>query len=167
MQGLPCLLANRVGTPYGRKVCTPLKIAMTAWERDFITNHRVARLATVNTSGQPSVVPIVYAFDGERLYTPLDAKPKRVDPRQLQRVRNIQANPQVAVIIDDYDEDWRQLAWVQVRGLAQIVEIGPDHAIAVEYLHYKYPQYALMPLDNRPIIVITPSRVISWRATGE
>jgi PPOX class probable F420-dependent enzyme len=164
---LPCLLANRVGTPYGRKVCAPLKIAMTAWERDFITNHRVARLATVNAAGQPSVVPIVYAFDGERLYTPLDAKPKRVDPRQLRRVRNIQANPQVAVIIDDYDEDWRQLAWVQVHGVARIVEAGSDHVAGVEYLHHKYPQYGLMPLDDRPIIVITPSRVISWRATGE
>jgi PPOX class probable F420-dependent enzyme len=140
---------------------------MTAWERDFITNHRVAHLATVNPTGQPSIVPIVYAFDRDRLYTPLDAKPKRVEPRQLQRVRNIQANPRVAVIIDDYSEDWQQLAWVQIRGLAQIVETGPDHAVGVERLRQKYPPYKTMSLDNRPIIVITPSRILSWQAMGE
>jgi hypothetical protein len=31
------------------------------------------------------------------------------------------ANPHVAVIIDHYAEDWIQLAWVQVRGKAEIV----------------------------------------------
>jgi PPOX class probable F420-dependent enzyme len=140
---------------------------MTGWEKEFIINHQVARLATVNAVGQPSVVPIVYAFDGERLYTPLDAKPKRVEPRQLRRVRNIQVNPHVAVIIDDYNEDWRQLAWVQLQGLAELVEAGPNHIAGVEYLHQKYPQYAFMPLNDQPLIVITPSRVLSWRATGK
>ncbi len=139
---------------------------MEAWERDFIASHRVARLATGNATGQPSVVPIVYAFDGDRLYTPLDAKPKGVGPYQLQRVRNIQANPQVAIIIDDYSEDWRQLAWVQVHGLAEIVEAGPEHVVGVEHLHHKYPQYEVMPLHDRPIIVVTLTRVTSWRATG-
>jgi PPOX class probable F420-dependent enzyme len=134
------------------------------WERDFITNHRVAHLATVNPAGQPSVVPIVYAFDGQRLYTPLDAKPKRVGPHQLRRVRNIQANPQVAIIIDDYSEEWRQLAWVQVRGLAIMVEASGEHAAGMALLQHKYPQYQMMPLNERPIIVITPSQVTSWRA---
>jgi predicted pyridoxine 5'-phosphate oxidase superfamily flavin-nucleotide-binding protein len=63
---------------------------MTAWERDFIVHGRVARMATVDAHGRPSVVPIVYAFD-DRLYTPLDAKPKRVAAMQLRRVRNIRA----------------------------------------------------------------------------
>lgn len=134
------------------------------WERDFIKNHRIAHLATVNDSGQPSVVPIVYAFDGERLYTPLDAKPKRVGPQQLRRVQNIQSNPQVAVIFDDYSEDWRQLAWVQVRGLALIVKVGGVHMAGIDLLQLKYPQYQMMPLADRPIIVITLNQISSWRA---
>jgi len=101
---------------------------MAGWERDFIASHRVARLATVDKQGNPHVIPIVYAFDGERLYTPLDAKPKRVPVDRLQRVQNIRANPQVAIIIDDYGEDWRQLAWVQIRGTAHIVEGGEQHS---------------------------------------
>jgi len=136
---------------------------MTEWERDFIIQRRVARLATVDAEGQPHVVPIVYAFDGERLYTPLDAKPKQVELSRLRRVRNIQLNPRVAVIIDDYGEDWRELAWVQVRGRAEIVTDGAVYATGVGLLHGKYPQYEAMPLDGRPLIVITPRRVISWR----
>jgi PPOX class probable F420-dependent enzyme len=137
---------------------------MTDWEHTFIANHWVARLATVDSQGRPHVVPIVYAFDGRRLYTPIDEKPKRVGVYRLQRVRNIQTNPHVAVIIDDYGEDWGRLAWVQIRGTATIVEAGPEHAAGVWLLHDKYPQYQAMPLEGRPIIVITPDRITSWRA---
>lgn len=138
---------------------------MNEWERTFIIEHQVARLATADANGQPYVIPIVYAFDGQYLYTPIDAKPKRVGAYQLRRARNIQANPHVAVIIDDYHEDWRRLAWVQVRGTATIKESGPDHARGVTLLHDKYSQYESMPLTERPIIVITPVGIASWQAT--
>ncbi|MBI4265669.1 MAG: TIGR03668 family PPOX class F420-dependent oxidoreductase [Acidobacteria bacterium] len=123
---------------------------------------RVARLATADATGQPHVVPVVFAADVQRLYTPIDAKPKRVDPRQLRRVRNLLANPQVAVVVDEYDEDWSRLAWVLVTGRADIVERGEAHAIGVRLLEEKYPQYGAMPLDQRPVIVVTPARVTSW-----
>lgn len=139
---------------------------MTDWEYMFISEQRVARLATVDASGQPSVVPIVYAFDGATLFTPLDAKPKRVTTSQLQRVRNIQVNPRVAVIIDSYSEDWRQLAWVHVRGQARIIASGDDYAAGIALLGAKYPQYERMPLASRPLIVIEPTSIRSWRASG-
>ena len=137
---------------------------MTGWELAFITRHRVARLATVDAHGQPHVVPIVYAFDSNALYTPLDAKPKRVDIHQLQRVKNIQANPQVAVVIDDYMEDWTQLAWVQIRGTARLVEDGAPHSTGVALLTTKYPQYQTMLLGDTPLIVFVAEHVTSWRA---
>jgi len=137
---------------------------MTGWEQAFITRHRVARLATVDARGQPHVVPIVYAFDRNALYTPLDAKPKRVRVRQLQRVKNIQANPQVAVVIDDYKEDWTQLAWVQIRGTARLVEDGAAHSTGIALLTTKYPQYQTMLLGDTPLIVIVAEHVTSWRA---
>ena len=81
------------------------------WKQDFILNHRVARLATVGAGVRPHIVPIVYACDGERFYTPIDEKLKRVGAFSLQRVRDVQANPHVALVIDHYAEDWAQLAW--------------------------------------------------------
>jgi PPOX class probable F420-dependent enzyme len=138
---------------------------MTDWEYTFISEQRVARLATVDADGQPSVIPIVYAFDGAVLFTPLDAKPKRVAVTQLQRVRNIQANPRVAVIIDSYSEDWGQLAWVHARGQARIITGGDEYAAGIALLGAKYPQYERMPLAGRPLIVIEPTSIRSWRAS--
>lgn len=142
-------------------------ISMEYWEKIFISDHRVARLATVDSSGQPHVVPIVYAFDGDKLYTPIDEKPKRVQAIKLRRVRNILSNPKVSVIVDDYSEDWRKLAWVQLRGNAQFFEEGSEQVTGVALLHEKYPQYADMSLRNQPIIVIQLSHISSWRYQSE
>jgi PPOX class probable F420-dependent enzyme len=125
---------------------------------------RVARLATADAVGQPHAIPIVFATDGQRLYTPLDDKPKRLAPRQLKRVRNVLENPRVAIVLDHYDEDWSRLAWLIVTGRGAIVEGGDVHATGVRLLHEKYAQYRAMPLDDRPLIVVTPERVTSWGA---
>ena len=139
---------------------------MEKWTRVFLEKQRVARLATVDRQNRPHIVPIVYAFDGERLYTPIDNKPKRVNAHQLRRVRNIQANPQVMVLVDRYSANWRRLVWVQLRGAAKLVESGPDTMAGISFLEAKYPQYAELPLTGRPIIVVRVENVVSWRAAG-
>jgi PPOX class probable F420-dependent enzyme len=138
---------------------------MTSWERDFITHGRVARMATVDQDGRPSVVPIVYAFD-RRLYTLIDAKPKRVEALRLRRVQNIQANPHVAIVVDHYSENWSDLAWVLIRGTAVVVADGSTHTTGIDLLRQKYPQYATLPLEGYPLIVVTPTTIRSWRATA-
>jgi PPOX class probable F420-dependent enzyme len=136
----------------------------SGFERELLERARVARLATAGAEGEPHVVPIVFAVDDGRFYTPLDDKPKQADRRRLKRVRNLLENPRVAVVVDEYDEDWTRLAWVLVRGTAAFVERGLEHDRGVRLLEAKYPQYGEMPLRERPIIVITPARVTSWRA---
>ena len=137
------------------------------WKHTFIQRHRVARLATVGADGQPHVVPIVYAYDGERLYTPIDEKPKKVGATRLRRVRDIQDNPAVAAVIDDYREEWEQLAWVQVRGTARILTEGKQYATGLGLLMAKYSQYQDMPLSGRPLIAMAIEEVVGWRARGE
>ena len=132
---------------------------------EFIREHRVARLATVGSDRQPVVIPICYAFDGEQIYSPIDEKPKSVDAGALKRVRNIQTNPQVALVIDDYSEDWSNLIYVLITGTADVMqpsESGREHARAVDLLRVKYPQYRSMKIDQRPIIRITPTRIKRW-----
>jgi PPOX class probable F420-dependent enzyme len=139
----------------------PLEIDQRVQE--YIRIHRVARLATVGSDQQPAAVPICYAFDGECFYTPIDEKPKKVDANALKRVRNIRANSRVAMVIDDYVEDWSKLGYVLVSGAAEIVEPGNDeHARATELLREKYQQYRSMAIDCRPIIRIKPVRVKIW-----
>jgi coenzyme F420-0:L-glutamate ligase/coenzyme F420-1:gamma-L-glutamate ligase len=130
----------------------------------FVRDQRVARLATADPDGRPHVVAVCFAFDGARFYTPLDEKPKRVARTQLKRVRNIESRPDVSLVIDRYDDDWSQLAYVQVSGVAAL--LGPEgagHGRAVELLRERYPQYRTMALEQSRIIAITPTSVTSWR----
>ena len=131
----------------------------------FIREQRIARLATVADDNTPLVVPICYVFDGQRVYSPIDEKPKNVPPDQLKRVRNIRVNPSVAMVIDEYSENWDELRYVLLSGLADI--ILPDdepakHRLAVEQLRDKYVQYRAMEIDKRPIIRILITRSKQW-----
>jgi PPOX class probable F420-dependent enzyme len=134
---------------------------------EFIHAHRVARMATVDASGRPAVIPICYVFDGRSFYSAIDQKPKRVEPKQLQRIRNIRVNPNVALVIDDYSENWSELAYVLVQGTAKIIEPGEsssEQATAIAALRSKYEQYRSMAIDRNPLIKIVPSRVRLWSA---
>lgn len=139
-------------------------LSTDSWEESFIKRQPVARLATVDPQGRPHVVPVVFAFDRHRLFTPIDRKPKHAGPRQLQRVRNIQANPEVSILFDEYHDDWRRLAWVQLRGLARFVEAGDERDLGIKLLAEKYPQYKNQSLTDRPVIVVSADGMISWRA---
>jgi len=133
--------------------------------QEFIRRHRVAHLATSDAAGQPAVIPICYVFDGASLYVALDEKPKSVADHELKRVRNIRENPRVAVVIDDYSEDWSELAYVLISGTGAILsptENASEHAHAIALLREKYRQYHSMAIDVRSIIKITPTRLKRW-----
>ncbi len=134
--------------------------------RRFLDEQRSARLATVDSRGRPHVVPIVYVYDGRALYTPIDRKPKTVDPASLRRVRNIRSNPHVQVVVDHYDDDWGSLGYVQLRGTAQILEGGPEVHTAISLLEAKYPQYRQLSLEGRPLIRVIVEQVLAWGKIG-
>jgi PPOX class probable F420-dependent enzyme len=116
----------------------------------------VARLATVSAAGEPHVVPIVFAVDGDTIYSAVDGKPKR--SRQLRRLANIAANPRVSVLVDFYSADWSQLWWVRADGTCSVHD---SSAPAVSALRAKYPQYRDVSLDG-PFLHIAVTRWSSW-----
>lgn len=128
----------------------------------LVRSARVAHLATADSAGNPLVIPICFVFDGKCIYSPIDEKPKRIVPRKLKRLRNIEANPQVSLVIDRWDEDWRKLAYVLISGRAKILLTGQNHRRAVSLLRRKYRQYRSMAIDERPMIVIRPRDVKLW-----
>jgi PPOX class probable F420-dependent enzyme len=139
------------------------RATLTEPEAAFVRTQRVARLATAGADGNPHVIPVCYAFDGTHFYTPLDEKPKRVDGRKLRRVRNIEARPEVALVIDQYDDDWSRLGYLLVEGRAEL--LAPEdatHAHALVLLRVRYSQYRTMALEKNAVIVITPDHVTSW-----
>jgi PPOX class probable F420-dependent enzyme len=135
---------------------------LTPEQITFLERQRVARLATVDARGRPHVLPVCYAFTGGALYTPVDEKPKRSG--ELQRVKNILTEPHVCLVVDHYEEEWSRLAWLQVRGIASLVADDAERQRALVALRARYPQYVAMDLEVRPLIRITPERVVGWSA---
>jgi PPOX class probable F420-dependent enzyme len=133
---------------------------------EFVTAARVARMATADTGAAPHAIPICYWFDGTNFYFAIDEKPKRATGTGLKRMRNIAGNPRVALIIDHYEEDWAQLAYVLVHGQARVVEDSEEYMLALRHLRDKYRQYRAMALspERNPIVRIEPERVHVWGA---
>jgi len=130
-------------------------------QRRFLEASRVAHLATADAAGVPHLVPVCYAVAGTTLYITVDEKPKRQDI-PLKRLRNIQQNPAVAVTVDRWAEDWSRLAWVMMRGRADILRNGPEHDTAQALLRERYPQYRSMAIESLPVIAVRIQRVLSW-----
>jgi PPOX class probable F420-dependent enzyme len=131
----------------------------------ILMQARVARLATLDDKHRPHIVPVCFVYDGKLFYTAIDRKPKRVPRERLARLQNIRAVPRIALLIDEYDEDWTQLWYVLVRGKAKLIpkSAQEEHARAIRRLRAKYPQYGQgMLADDAPIIRITPGLVTFW-----
>jgi PPOX class probable F420-dependent enzyme len=136
-------------------------IGLTDQVRAFCEHGRVARLATADAKGVPNLVPVCFAIIASSLYITIDEKPKRTDV-PLKRLRNIAENPEIAVTVDRWDEDWRRLAWVMLRGRAEILTDGAEHDQAQARLRERYPQYRAMDLAPLPVIAMRIARVTAW-----
>jgi PPOX class probable F420-dependent enzyme len=121
---------------------------------------RVARMCTVGPDARPHAVPIVFAVEDDTLYSLVDAKPKR--SLQLKRLANIAANPRVALLVDQYEEDWRSLWWVRADGVADVVEEGPERERAIELVTGKYEQYRDWTTPFGAAVVVRVERWSSW-----
>ena len=131
--------------------------------RARLETARVARLATLDAERRPHAVPICFVCDRSVFYSAIDHKPKRVPTSQLARLKNIKETPQVALLVDQYDEDWTRLWYVLVRGEAELVSATAERMRAIQSLRAKYPQYDVdMLADNAPVLRITPVRITAW-----
>lgn len=126
-----------------------------------LTSARVARLATTDPDGRPHLVPIVFVVEGDTLYSAVDRKLKR--STRLRRIENARARPEVTILVDHYDDDWRHLWWLRLRGRARVLDDGQERAHALALLREKYPQYRSEPPDG-PVLAVDVSDVRSWSA---
>ena len=127
--------------------------------RERFASARVARLASADATGRPHLVPVVFAVQGDRVYSAVDAKPKRTTA--LRRLENVRQNPAVALLADHYEEDWSALWWVRAEGSARILEPGdPEARAAVQLLRERYPQQRAAG----PVLAVDVERWSGWSA---
>jgi len=130
--------------------------------RERVEGARVGRLATNDPDGRPHLVPIVFALDGETLYSAVDEKPKR--SRTLRRIENARARPDVTVLVDHYEDDWRRLWWVRLRGRARVLDDGDEAERALRLLTERYDQYREQP-PRPPVLAVDIVEWRGWEAT--
>jgi PPOX class probable F420-dependent enzyme len=127
--------------------------------RQRFTAAPVARLATVDAENTPHLVPVVFAADGDVIYTAVDGKPKST--QRLRRLANIAHQPLVTLLVDHYDDDWSLLWWVRADGIATIHHDGVHADTGRQLLRAKYPQYQSVSLDG-PVIAVQVNKWQDW-----
>ena len=135
-----------------------------------INKARVARLATVDLESMPHVIPVVFVHDNDHncYFIPIDEKTKRVTPENLKRVKNIQENPNVALLIDEYNEDWTKLYFIMIRGKGSILggkKLEHNEMSLIKKAHSllndKYNQYQKTSI-GKYVIMMIPQKVTVW-----
>jgi PPOX class probable F420-dependent enzyme len=133
--------------------------------RERFASARLAHLATCDARNQPHVVPIVFAVEGDTIYSAVDHKPKR--STHLRRLANIAENPAVALLVDFYDDaDWGRLWWVRADGTGRLVAPGSDeHERALSGLKNRYVAYEEQP-PTGPVVAVDVGRWSGWSAAA-
>jgi len=129
--------------------------------RDRFTAARRAQLATADADGRPHIVPVTYVVDSaDRVYIAIDSKPKRQG--KLKRISNIEANPSVALLADEYDDDWSKLWWVRADGSARMLTDEEGWSGLLMLFQERYPQY-VADVPQGPVIEVTVERWSGWQ----
>ena len=141
-----------------------ITVELEDWQWEMLDACRVAHLATIAKDGRPHLVPVVYAVVDEGIAIAIDEKPKATT--RLARLRNIERDPRATLLFDRYDEDWSQLAWLRIDGDAEVLDRGDEYPDALIALRERYPQYDEMALEDLPLIIVVPVRVVGWQAVA-
>jgi PPOX class probable F420-dependent enzyme len=131
--------------------------ALTDAERDFVTAHRLGRVATVAADGRPHVVPVMYAFaDGAFWFSS--------DPGD-RKARNLRAHPQAALVVD---EPPPVKAGVTVSGPATVIEDGEAFELAQDHLAAAGAGGKRRRAPGEQVYVrLQPDDVASWKVEPE
>ena len=129
----------------------------------------VARLSLVTPCGKPDAMPIVFARVKNKIFSPIDEKPKKSS--KLSRLSSIRSNPDALVLLDHYSENWSNLWWIRLNCVARVV--NDDNILwekAVNRLLEKYTQYQTVGLfkgDQPTMLEFEWKTVRSWAYLGE
>src|SRR4051794_17202340 len=130
------------------------------WAGELLERARVARLACLDDGGRPRVLPVTFALADGGVWSAIDEKPKR--RRVPARVEYLRRRPEASLLVDEYDDDWAKLAWVQLPGRVQVIA-PTDAPGALEALAAKYSQYAERTPPG-PLLQLEVERALCWRA---
>jgi pyridoxamine 5'-phosphate oxidase family protein len=120
-----------------------MTVTLTEAERAYLQSQPLARLATVDANGAPQNNPVGVFFDSETG----DILIGGAAMGATRKFRNVQANGQVALVIDDLvSRDPWTVRGLEIRGTAVALDDADPP----------------VPFMSRHVIRITPAWVTSW-----
>jgi PPOX class probable F420-dependent enzyme len=133
------------------------------WARELVEAEPVARLGLLDDQGHPRVLPITFVAFQDAVWSAIDQKPKRSGAPPA-RIGFLRRRPQSTVTIDHYEDDWNRLAWVQLLGRTEVLDVA-GHEPALAALCARYLPYRAQP-PGGPLLRMVPDRALMWRAAG-
>jgi PPOX class probable F420-dependent enzyme len=130
------------------------------WATDLLDRARVARLAYMDGDDRPRVLPVTFAVADGFVWSAIDEKPKRRPVPA--RVEYLRRRPEASLLVDEYDDDWAKLAWVQLPSRVEVIA-ATDAPGALDALAAKYSQYAERTPPG-PLLRLEVERALCWRA---
>ena len=122
-----------------------------------LLNGQVAVLGTIGASGRPQLSGVWFLTEDDTVKFSLNTA--------RQKVKNLQADPKVSVLIFDEQSPYRYL---ELRGDAEVTP-DPDYTFA-DKVGAKYGGADLrerdQPGDTRVVVTIHPTRVFAWPPAG-
>lgn len=109
--------------------------------KQYIADAPVCRIATVRPDGSPHVIPVCPVFDGDSTVY-VDLGPDSATARALRH------EPRIAVLFDEYHDDWSKLRKVLLHCRAEQVE-GAEQDAAWDRIRAKFPQYTTVDWKPR------------------
>lgn len=130
----------------------------------YLEDKKRGFLATCGKKHRPRIVPVCFSYTKEKIYIPIDKKPKKT--YLLARVDDIKENQNVAFIVDYYSDDWSKLSYMLVFGIAEIIQDGDEMLMASYLLNKRYPQYSEIGSEFYFMISLSPTKVKEWSFVG-
>jgi hypothetical protein len=122
-------------------------------------------LCTVHPIRGVDAVPVVYAVDEDGYVgVPVDrVKPKAAS--QLQRERNLKADPRATLLVEHWErDDWSRLWWVRAELRWQAGDVTDRAAALATELSRRFPQYRDRPFSR--VLVLRIVATSGWAAIG-
>jgi nitroimidazol reductase NimA-like FMN-containing flavoprotein (pyridoxamine 5'-phosphate oxidase superfamily) len=123
--------------------------------KQFVADARVCRIASVRPGGEPHVIPVCPVFDGDStVYVDIGSRYTTAEA--------LSADPRIAVLIDEYDDNWARLKGVLLRCRVEEAT-GEERERAWVMIREKFPAYKPIGWEPRLTLAL---RIYDWRQWG-
>jgi PPOX class probable F420-dependent enzyme len=130
----------------------------------FLSEQRIARVASVGADGSPHVVPIGHVLlDGDVAFLTAPA---------TRTANNVRRDPRVSCVVD-VGQSFADFRGVEVRGRAKVLDDRESARKVAELFAERVPEdvreharsQLLAIADERVVVVVTADHVASWDHT--